>query len=897
MAQLNMQFRSQLTYPGLSLANIWGYVDGLGNEYALVGTSTGVSIVNVNNPTNPVQVFTVAGTTSQWREIKTWGQYAYVTTEGGTNGLQIINLSNLPASVSSSYWTGSGAIAGLLQRIHSLHIDNGYAYLNGSNLFNGAALIVSLANPASPVYVSNTTLSFTGNTRYVHDCYVRNDTMFGANIYAGMFTIINVSNKSVPVLINTQTTPNNFTHNCWLSDDGRKLFTTDETSNSFLAAYDISNPGNIIYLDKVQSNPGSLSIVHNTYVKNDYAVSSWYKDGVIITDASRPDNLIITANYDTYSQGAGNGFNGCWGVYPYLPSGNIIASDINNGLFVLTPTYVRACYLEGNITNSCSGVALSTVNVQISGSNSDISLVNGNYKTGTPTAGSYTVTFTKAGFFTKTINNVSLSNGNLTTLNIALVPLTAITAANPVVTNLTCNGQGNGQITINPTGGTLPLQYLWSTTATTQNTANLQAGTFTVTITDAAGCTFSSFSTVTQPAALNPSPTSNSPLCFGSTLLLNAAGGFNSYQWSGPAGYQSSNQNNSISNANGANSGTYTLTVTDINGCSNNLPVNVQVSDIIISAAIKPVACFNTATGSINISVSGGIGLYTYLWNNGATTEDLNNKTGQTFTITVTDGSGCTKTASFSIPKPTASLIISSSRTNVRCFGSSTGTITVNPAGGVPPYSFLWNTVPVKTTASISGLSTGTYTATVTDAYSCIKTITITITQPTQIILTSTQTNVTTYGGSDGTANAFVSGGVAPYNYFWTTNPNSTNSSVTNLLAGTYKCKVTDNKGCVKSKIITITQPDPVRYTAPLINENKPIVYPNPAREFVTIDELNADQTTSCALYDVAGRNVFSLSSAGRNKITIPVSALYSGVYLLEIKSDINIYNFRIVIP
>ena len=231
----NVQFRSQLPYGAtVELSNIWGYVDSLGNEYALVGAQNGLSIVDVTNPANPIVKFTVAGTNSFWREVQVRGKYAYVTTEGCCNGLQIINLSNLPASVSSKYWTGSGAIAGTLGRIHSLHIRDSYLYLNGSQLFGGAALIVSLTDPWNPVYLSNTSAGFSGNIRYIHDCFVRNDTLWGANIYAGYFSVFNVSNKSNPIFISSQNTPNNFTHNTWMADNGSSvLFTTDEVSNSY----------------------------------------------------------------------------------------------------------------------------------------------------------------------------------------------------------------------------------------------------------------------------------------------------------------------------------------------------------------------------------------------------------------------------------------------------------------------------------------------------------------------------------------------------------------------------------------------------------------------------------------------------------------------------------------
>ncbi|MFM9008761.1 MAG: choice-of-anchor B family protein, partial [Bacteroidota bacterium] len=447
--------------------------------------------------------YLIPGTNSFWREVQTWGKYAYVTTEGCCNGLQIVNLSNLPGTPTSKYWTGSGAIAGQVGKIHTVHIRDGYAYLNGSTLFGGASLICSLADPWNPVYLGNTQLAFSGNLRYVHDCFVRNDTLWAAHIYGGFFSAINISNKSAPALIATQTTPGSFTHNTWMSDQGsRVLYTTDEVSNSVLAAYDVSNTGNITQLDRLQGIQGSGSILHNTYVRNGFAINSYYKDGITIVDVSRPDNLITVGRFDTYPQGSGNGFNGAWGVYPYLPSGNILVSDIDNGLFVLTPTYVRAAWLEGTVRDSCSNALLSSVNVRIlSGTHHDEqSKLTGVYKSGTATAGTFTVQFSKSGYDTLNIPGVTLQNGVLTTLNVRMRPSAAVKLGTALVQQPSCTGQSNGSIDIqllnNPSG----LVYSWSTGATSQDLLSIPAGTYTLTVSDGLGCTATQQHTLIQPA-------------------------------------------------------------------------------------------------------------------------------------------------------------------------------------------------------------------------------------------------------------------------------------------------------------------------------------------------------------------------------------------------------------
>lgn len=438
--QVNVTFRSHLPYP-VPLANIGGYVDSLGNEYALVGTYTGLSIVDVTDPANPIIKFDIAGTNSDWREVKTWQNYAYVTTEGCCNGLQILNLGYLPDSVPMKYYKGNGAINNQLNTIHALHVDAGYAYIYGSNLFSGAAVILDLSNPWNPNYTGHTPGS------YIHDGYVRNNTLYGSHIYDGYFSVFDVTNKANPVLITTQNTPNLFTHNTWLNDAANILFTTDEVSDSYLASYDISDLNNITELNRIQLTPGSGSIVHNTHTLNDFEVVSWYKDGIAIVDASHPDNMIITGSYDTYTQGAGDGFNGAWGVYPYLPSGNLVVSDIDNGLYVLTPTYIRGCYLEGMVIDSASGSPLNGVTINIlTTSISKQSKITGEYKTGTATAGIYDIEFSKAGYTTKTITGVSLQNGVLTNLNVQLASFTTITAIGTVINSTTGNPIANTNV-------------------------------------------------------------------------------------------------------------------------------------------------------------------------------------------------------------------------------------------------------------------------------------------------------------------------------------------------------------------------------------------------------------------------------------------------------------------
>lgn len=441
----NIQFRAQMRFAGEQLANICGYAQN-GREYALVGGSRNTHIVEVTNPDVPVLIKSIPIVNNAWKEIKTYRNYAYIVTEGG-GGLQIINLQNLPdTNIAVRYYTGDSTIAGTYNRTHALHVDTtkGFLYLFGTTgLHSGGATVLSLQDPWNPRFVGKFSTS-----GYVHDGYVDNDTLYAGHINDGYFTIVDFRNKANPVLLGQQSTLGTFTHNTWLTSDRKHLLTTDEIPNSYLASYDISNPRQIRLLDKTQINPNSGSVVHNTHIRGNYAITSWYRDGVAITDVSRPNNLINVGAYDTYPQGLGNGFNGAWGVYPFLPSGTLVVSNIEDGLFVLTPQYRRACYLEGTVTDSVSRLVLANVQVKINSTDLDKNAKSGNdgiYRTGQVTAGSFEVTYSLAGYYPKTIR-VQLVAGQLVTQDIALVPKPRTTVSGTVFDQTTNARLANAKV-------------------------------------------------------------------------------------------------------------------------------------------------------------------------------------------------------------------------------------------------------------------------------------------------------------------------------------------------------------------------------------------------------------------------------------------------------------------
>ena len=406
--QVNMELQANITYED-GLSDIWGYTDSLGREYALVCLRGGVAIENISNPTAPERVAIIEGPRSTWRDAKTFGQFAYFINET-SGGLQIINLKNLPNapdSTDSYFWTPMIPDLGLLSTCHNIYIDQstGYGFLAGCNINNGGILVLDLfTDPGNPIFVS------AAAPIYAHDVYTRGDFIYSSDIFDGAFAIQDMTNKDSIFTVSSQTTPFLFTHNAWLSDDSNIIFTTDERNNGSIGAYDISDMENIKLLDEFRplASLNDGLIPHNVHVKDGFLVTSYYTEGVIITDANKPDNLIEVGNYDTFL-GDNGSFNGVWGAYPFFDSRTVIASDIGNGLFVFKPTYTRACYLEGGVTDSLSGLPLEGVQVAIlsSDANGDLSNIEGGYKTGQVSSGTFEVTFSKAGYQPKTVTSQS----------------------------------------------------------------------------------------------------------------------------------------------------------------------------------------------------------------------------------------------------------------------------------------------------------------------------------------------------------------------------------------------------------------------------------------------------------------------------------------------------------
>lgn len=419
--------------------------------------------------------------------------------------------------------------------------------------------------------------------------------------------------------------------------------------------------------------------------------------------------------------------------------------------------------------------------------------------------GSYTVTVTDGYNCTAT-----------TTANIG-GPTVALTTNLTSQVHVLCFGNSTGSASISISGGTPPYSTTWNTTPAQNGTSaiNLPAGTWTATVIDANGCIVTRNVTITQPAsplAGSLFAQTNVP-CFGNTTgsaTAMASGGTGPYTYS----WNTSPAQTSAT-ATGLSAGGYTCTITDVNLCSATVNVTITQPAAALSASISAqtnVLCNGNSTGSATASAGNGTGPYSYSWNTSPvqTTATASGLAAGSYACTVTDANGCTTTASVVITQPAAALSASiGSQTNVDCFGNSTGSATVNIAGGTAPYSSSWNTTPVQTGATATGLAAGSHTCTITDANGCTTVAIVTISQPVAALSASVgaQTDVSCHGNSTGSATVNASGGSAPYTWSWNSFPIQSTATATGLAAGGYTCAITDANGCSTLVAVTVSQP------------------------------------------------------------------------------------------
>jgi hypothetical protein len=491
-------------------------------------------------------------------------------------------------------------------------------------------------------------------------------------------------------------------------------------------------------------------------------------------------------------------------TYAWSNGGNTqTISNLASGTYTVTVTS----------SNGCTGTASATVGastpitVTISVVNTTCGLNNGS-ATANPSGGSgYTYAWSNGGN-TQTISNLSpgtytvtvTATGNCTaTASATIGASTPITVTTSVV-NTTC-GQNNGSATANPSGGS-GYTYTWSNGGNTQTITNLPSGTYTVTVTASNGCTGTASATVgaSTPITVNTSIVNTTCGLNNGSATANPSGGSGyTYAWSNGGNTQT------ISNL---ASGTYTVTVTASNGCTGTASATVGASTpITVTTSVVNTTC-GLNNGSATANPSGGSG-YTYAWSNGGNTQTISNLSPGTYTVTVTAAGNCTATATATIVASTP-ITVTTSVVNTTC-GLNNGSATANPSGG-SGYTYAWSNG--GNTQTISNLSPGTYTVTVTATGNCTATASATIGASTPITVTTSMVN-TTCGLNNGSATANPSGG-SGYTYAWSNGGNT--QTISNLSPGTYTVTVTATGNCTATASATIGASTPITVTTSVVN-------------------------------------------------------------------------------
>lgn len=389
--------------------------------------------------------------------------------------------------------------------------------------------------------------------------------------------------------------------------------------------------------------------------------------------------------------------------------------------------------------------------------------------------------------------------------------------ATAIVSNVECFNTATGAIDVTVWGGTAPYFYSWDSGQTTEDVSNLTAGNYNLTITDSRGCVFNLPLTVTSPPQLTGNFTLIDPVkCFGEAtgnLTYQGAGGTVPYSYS----WQNSTTlfSESSGNLNNVVADNYQVTLTDANGCQIIENVTLTGPTLLEATASSiNVSCFGGTDGAIDVSITGGVGPYSTVWNNTVpvvvgTNEDLLNIPADTYTATITDNNNCVVVLSQTITQPNAPIAVTTSVTDVLCFGNNTGAINLDVTGGTPPFSFSWSSG--QSTEDVDNLLAGAYDFSIQDANGCPFNGSEIVSQPLQpLTVNNIITNVNCYGESNGAINLTVTGGTAPFVFEWSNSTfllSNTNEDLIDYPADDYSYIVTDANGCMEIDTLTVSEP------------------------------------------------------------------------------------------
>ncbi|MBA3705295.1 MAG: T9SS type A sorting domain-containing protein, partial [Bacteroidetes bacterium] len=584
------------------------------------------------------------------------------------------------------------------------------------------------------------------------------------------------------------------------------------------------------------------------------------------------------------------GYTYSWNTVPVKTTATATGLIAKN--YTVTVTDSKGCTKASNVTvGNANGFTATTssTNITCNGANDGTATVSASGGTSpyayswntSPSQTTATVTGLSAGTYIVTASDAGGCSFPVSVF-ITEPAVLSVTVNN---TDVGCNGASTGDASTSVSGGTSPYSYLWDSGETTATVNNLSAGTYTVTVTDSKNCVTTKTTTINEPAALTVSfnPSTNVS-CNGASdgiAKASVSGGSAPYAYS-----WSTAPVQSTKTASGLSGGTYTVTVTDNNGCTSDNTVTItEPSAIVLSTGSVDASC-NNSNGSASVTASGGGGgPYTYVWSSNPvqSTATATGLSANTYTVAVTDNNGCSIDAMVIVGN-TGAGTPSVTSTDVTCNGGNDGTATVSITGGSSPFTYLWNTSPAQTTATATGLSAGTYTIKVTETGGCISIVNVTINEPAALMVSTSKTDATCPGCSDGTATALVSGGSGPYTYAWSPG-GGTGATETGLSANIYTVCVTDMNGCTACSSVTVNEP-PLGISGNTIPFGLAI-HPNPSSgEFIISLDVKQVQDITIVISNVLGQVIYSEKQnqiVGSFNKTIDLSGYDKGMYQLKI--------------
>ena len=806
----NMNLLDQWDESGLSYNDCWGYVDGNNNEYAILGSFSKIHFfqITANDDFILVDEFT-PGSTTVWRDFKTYGNKAYAVSEGN-EGLLVYDLSNLPNSVSLSH-----EITSEFTRAHNIYLDeaNGKLYVAGSNTQSNGLIIYDVTT-SPPTHLASVSLPGGG---YVHDLYVKDNTAYCSHGNNGFF-IWDVSTPTSPSFLTSFTGEQGYNHSSWVTPDGNTAFYAREVGVGLpMTALDISNYNDLEVISNFKYPllaPTHIdNVPHNPYLVGDYLYTSYYEDGVQVFDVSDPANVTQAAYYDTYpSNTQYNGYEGCWGVYPFLPSGRILASDDINGLFLLeldisnNPPLVLNIINQSNIV--CNGENTGSVEVEVMGG---VPPYTYSLDNGAPQTNGLFENLLAGTYNLKIIDAVGATNNT----PIIISEPSAIVPSISLLQNITCFGNSDGAMIAQASGGTISISHEYSIDGvnfSTNNTfTNLSGGAYTLSVRDDNNCqTITPFS-ITQPPLLEVAITQQTNLnCFGNNIgevILNGQGGLPNYQYNVNGG----NYQNSATFSNLA-AGNYNFNVKDANDCVASIStiITAQPELVVEFSELVHVDCFGGNTGSISINISGGESSYSATLNGNTQTGNIivfENLMANNYSLLVEDGNGCTSSQSIEITENPEFEIFSFNNQNPSCFNSNDGLVEIIPIGGTGTIEYFINSTPSGSNPIFENLSGGVYIISAVNDLGCEALTQVELMAPSPIIVNLIEINNVSCGATnDGSVILSGTGGVGELEYILNGNTNTT-GTFNNLSEGNYTVIVSDKNDCIEILNFTITAP------------------------------------------------------------------------------------------